>query len=198
MRYANTSSEIWKDLEERFEKEGAPRAYELKQLLNTTRQGGMSISNYYTKLRSIWDELPVVLPTPRCKCSGCNYSIGKQLNEVKEKERTYEFLMGLDDEFTVVRTQILATKPAPSLSATYHLVAEKRTTKGDHRRIEKARFRSRCFSGALQRIKKCSDNLKLNKIIPCRINRTPRPQELIMKKKVQFLPQGRTCKGGML
>lgn len=31
MRYANTSTEIWKDLE------GAPRAYELKQSLNTTR-----------------------------------------------------------------------------------------------------------------------------------------------------------------
>ena len=96
VRYANTSSKIWRDLEERFEKEGAPRAYESKQLLNTTRHGGIFVSNYYTKLRSVWDELQVVF---RCTCS-----IGKQLNEVKEKERTCEFLMGLDDEFSVIRT----------------------------------------------------------------------------------------------
>ncbi|XP_023757972.2 uncharacterized protein LOC111906436 [Lactuca sativa] len=124
VRYANTSSEIWKDLGERFEKEGAPRAYELKQLLNATRQGGMSVSNYYTKLRSLWDEIQVVLPLPQCVCDGCECAIGKQLNEVKEKERTYEFLMGLDDEFSVIRTQVLAMKPTPSLAATYHLVAE--------------------------------------------------------------------------
>ena len=124
VRYANTSSEIWKDLGERFEKEGAPRAYELKQLLNVMQKGGMSISNYYTKLRSIWDEIQIVLPTPRCVCDGCECAIGKQLNEVKEKERTYEFLMGLDDEFSVIRTQVLAMKPTPSLATTYHLVAE--------------------------------------------------------------------------
>ncbi|XP_023755323.1 uncharacterized protein LOC111903801 [Lactuca sativa] len=112
VRYANTSSEIWKDLGERFEKEGAPRAYELKQLINVTRQGGMSVSNYYTKLRSLWDEIQVVLPLPRCECA-----IGKQLNEVKEKERTYEFLMGLDDEFSVIRTQAInKATPKPTIT----------------------------------------------------------------------------------
>lgn len=30
VRYANTSTEIWKDLKERFGKGSAPRAYELK------------------------------------------------------------------------------------------------------------------------------------------------------------------------
>ncbi|GJU56981.1 hypothetical protein Tco_1234747 [Tanacetum coccineum] len=34
------------------------------------------------------------------------------------------FLMGLDSEFLIVRNQILALKPAPSLGIAYHLVAE--------------------------------------------------------------------------
>ncbi|KAI3721942.1 hypothetical protein L2E82_32962 [Cichorium intybus] len=124
VRYANTSAEIWKDLEERFEKEGAPRAYELKQSLGNTRQEGASVSSYYTKLRSIWDELQLVLPMPRCTCNGCECALGKRFNDLKEKERIYEFLMGLDEDFSIIRTQILAMKPAPSLGATYHLVAE--------------------------------------------------------------------------
>jgi Na+-translocating ferredoxin:NAD+ oxidoreductase RnfG subunit len=36
----------------------------------------------------------------------------------------YEFLMGLDDDYTVLRTQILATKPTPGLGTAYHMVSE--------------------------------------------------------------------------
>lgn len=44
--------------------------------------------------------------------------------ELREKERLYEFLLGLDSDFAVIRTQILAMKPTPSLSNSYHMVAE--------------------------------------------------------------------------
>lgn len=124
VRYANTSAEIWKDLEERFEKEGAPRAYELKQSLNATRQDGSYVSSYYTKLKAVWDELQLVHPMPRCTCDKCDCELGKRLSELKEREKIYEFLMGLDDDFSIIRTEITAMKPAPSLGAIYHLVAE--------------------------------------------------------------------------
>ncbi|KAI3776447.1 hypothetical protein L1987_46232 [Smallanthus sonchifolius] len=124
VKYANTAAEIWEDLKERFGKESEPRAYELKQRLNVTRQDGASVSAYYTKLRRIWDEINVVLPTPRCTCNECKCEIGKKLVESKEKERLYEFLLGLDADFSVIRTQLLAMKPTPSLSNAYHMVAE--------------------------------------------------------------------------
>ncbi|KAM0044971.1 putative RNA-directed DNA polymerase [Helianthus debilis subsp. tardiflorus] len=124
VKYANTAAEIWKDLNERFGKESAPRAYELKQTLNVTKQDGASVSAYYTKLRRIWDEINTVLPTPNCSCNGCKCEVGKRLTQLKEKERLYEFLLGLDSAFAVIRTQILAMKPTPSLSNAYHMVAE--------------------------------------------------------------------------
>ncbi|XP_024959016.1 uncharacterized protein LOC112499989 [Cynara cardunculus var. scolymus] len=124
VKYANSAAEIWDDMKERFGKESAPRAYELKQSLTMTRQDGTSISAYYTKLRGLWDEIQLVLPIPRCTCKGCMCGLGKKLVELKEKERTYEFFMGLDSEFLVIRTQILAMKPTPSLGTHYHLVVE--------------------------------------------------------------------------
>ena len=48
VKYANTSLEIWSDLKERFGKESAPRAYELKQKIATTCQEDSSVSTYYT------------------------------------------------------------------------------------------------------------------------------------------------------
>ncbi|KAJ9542449.1 LOW QUALITY PROTEIN: hypothetical protein OSB04_028955 [Centaurea solstitialis] len=124
VKYVGTAREIWADLDERFGKESAPRAFELKHALATTQQSGASVSAYYTKLGGLWDEIGSVMPTPQCTCNGCNCDLGKRMNESKEKERLYEFLMGLDDEFTVIKMQILATKPIPSLSSAYHLVAE--------------------------------------------------------------------------
>ncbi|KAI3719404.1 hypothetical protein L6452_20301 [Arctium lappa] len=124
VKYANTAAEIWTNLEERFGKESAPRAYELKQTLTTTTQNDASVSAYYTKMRGLWDEIQTVSPTPYCTYGRCTCDAGKRLNEAKEKDRLYEFLMGLDNEFATIKTQILASKPTPTLGTAYHLVAE--------------------------------------------------------------------------
>ncbi|MFS8023402.1 putative retrotransposon gag domain, retrotransposon Copia-like protein [Helianthus anomalus] len=124
VKYAGTASEIWADLNERFGKESAPRAYELKQRVASTRQSGTSVSTYFTQLRTVWDEAQSIHPFPRCTCNKCECDMGKKVTEHQEKEHLYEFLMGLDAEFAVIRTQILATKPTPSLGNAYHMVAE--------------------------------------------------------------------------
>ncbi|KAJ0464609.1 putative RNA-directed DNA polymerase [Helianthus annuus] len=124
VKYANTSAEIWADLKERFGKESAPRAYELKQKITVTRQDNNSVSAYYTALRSLWDEISSVLPTPRCTCGHCTCEIGKRLNEFQEKERLYQFLMGLDGGFSTIRTQVLSMKPNPTLREAYRLASE--------------------------------------------------------------------------
>ncbi|XP_022039974.1 uncharacterized protein LOC110942505 [Helianthus annuus] len=124
VKYANTAAEIWKDLQERFGKESAPRSYEIRQSITMTRQEGSTVSAYFTKLRGLWDEIDTMLPAPRCECEGCKCDVGKRLVELKEKERLYEFLMELNADFTVIRTQILAMKPTPTLGIAYHLVAE--------------------------------------------------------------------------
>lgn len=124
VKYATTAAEIWTDLRERFGKESSPRAFELKQKIIATRQGGSFVSVYYTTLRTLWDETSSILPFPKCSCRSCTCDVGKKLSEYQEKERLYQFLMGLDAEFYVIKTQILATKPIPPLSTVYHLVAE--------------------------------------------------------------------------
>ena len=124
VKYAMTARQIWEDLQERFGKESAPRAYELKRTLTTIRQDNQSVSAYYTMMRGIWDEIDSVSPPPTCTCNNCSCNLGKRLMESKEKEHIYEFLMGLDDSFGTIKTQILSTKPIPSLGTVYHSVSE--------------------------------------------------------------------------
>lgn len=53
---------------------------------------------------------------------------------MKEKERLYEFCMGLDKNFGTVKTQILSTTPTVSLGMAYHLVSEDEKQKTNYRR----------------------------------------------------------------
>nr|KAJ0199150.1 hypothetical protein LSAT_V11C600341300 [Lactuca sativa] len=97
IKYAYIAPEMRFNLHERFGKKGAPREYELKNKIDATRQDGATVSAYYTKLRSLWDEIQSVFPTPWCMCNGCTCDIGKCLVAHQEKESLYEFLMGLDN-----------------------------------------------------------------------------------------------------
>lgn len=103
VKYAKTAQEIWVDLEERFGKESAPRAHELRRALISTRQDKMTISTYYTKLRGLWDEIQSTSPTPKCTCGGCKCNLEKRISEERDKEKLYDFLMGLNDEHSVVK-----------------------------------------------------------------------------------------------
>ncbi|GKC97372.1 putative RNA-directed DNA polymerase [Tanacetum coccineum] len=87
---------LWADLKERFGKERAPRAYELKQNLSMTHQNGVTVSVYYTKLRSLWDEIESVQPMPKCSCNKTQIlamnpipSLGNAYHPVAKDEREW-------------------------------------------------------------------------------------------------------------
>ncbi|OMO70989.1 hypothetical protein CCACVL1_18525 [Corchorus capsularis] len=60
--YYETAREIWVDLEERFSQGNAPQVQQLKRELALTDQGKDSVAVYYTKLKSLWDELQLYEP----------------------------------------------------------------------------------------------------------------------------------------
>nr|GMD71467.1 Integrase, catalytic core [Ipomoea batatas] len=124
VRFAITARDIWRDLEERFGKESAPRAFEIRRAVTLLRQDKATVSTYYTKLKSLWDEMNCTAPLPMCNCQGCKCNLSKKYAELREKEQHYDFLMGLDEEFNTVKSQILSTRPIPSLGVAYHMVSE--------------------------------------------------------------------------
>ena len=114
-----TAEELWKDLEERFSQGNASRIHQLKTEMMNTLQRGMTVSAYYTKLKGIWDELSTYSQIPPCTCDSA-----KALAAEREKEKVHQFLMGLNDKYKTVRSQILNTDPLPSLSRVYAQVAQ--------------------------------------------------------------------------
>ncbi|KAL0337574.1 UNVERIFIED_CONTAM: hypothetical protein Scaly_2032500 [Sesamum calycinum] len=60
--YVGSSRELWLELEARFGESNNPMIYQLQREIGQVTQGNMSIIEYYTKLKKLWDELCAWLP----------------------------------------------------------------------------------------------------------------------------------------
>jgi hypothetical protein len=58
----------WDDLKERFAKIDRIRIAALKSTINNLKQGSKSVSEYFTKTKTLWDELNSHRPIPNCTC----------------------------------------------------------------------------------------------------------------------------------
>ena len=60
-------------------------------------QGSMSVTTYFTKLKSIWEELKTHKPIASCTCGGA-----KPLLQYDEIEFVLSFLIGLNECFSQI------------------------------------------------------------------------------------------------
>ncbi|KAL0299894.1 UNVERIFIED_CONTAM: hypothetical protein Sangu_3150000 [Sesamum angustifolium] len=106
--YAKTSRNLWLDLEQRYGGCNGPLLYQLQRSITSLSQGNLSLADYYTKLKMLWDELIELKPTPQCTCNGCTCGARQAVAELALFTQLLQFLMGLSDDFDNVRQQILA------------------------------------------------------------------------------------------
>ncbi|XP_072058054.1 uncharacterized protein [Arachis hypogaea] len=64
--YAGSAALLWQDLETRFSQSNAPCIFELKRSLMFLTQGSLSVSQYFTKLKILWEELNTFKPLVSC------------------------------------------------------------------------------------------------------------------------------------
>jgi len=57
------------------------RIQQIKLNLAECRQKGMSIANYYGKLKQLWNALANYDHPPTCKCRGCTCDVGSILDK---------------------------------------------------------------------------------------------------------------------
>lgn len=63
-------------------------------------QGNLTVAEYYTKLKMLWDELLCLLPLPQ---PDHNSETTKQLEDMMFSGQLMEFLMSLHDGFDPIR-----------------------------------------------------------------------------------------------
>jgi len=98
---------------------GSPANYQLRRQLLSLQHGSDSVSTYYTKLKSIWEELSGYKPTFNCSCDGMH-----QLQQHAASKYVMTFLIGLHDSFSQICGQILLSDPLPSIGNVFSLILQ--------------------------------------------------------------------------
>ncbi|XP_073042306.1 uncharacterized protein [Primulina eburnea] len=119
LMYMSTCHEVWLDLRDRFQQSNAPRIYQIKKLLSGLNQGSLSVNSYYTKLRTLWDELKDYQPASVCQCGSM-----KDWVNYHNQECVMQFLMGLNESYAQIRAQILLVDPLPVIAKVFSLVVQ--------------------------------------------------------------------------
>lgn len=104
---------IWSNLEQRFSLINESRKYKLNKDLYKIMQHNMSLNDYYTSLRVVWEELDamntvpaVTNPTEEVKILLTAISLQK------EETKLLQFLNGLDDTYNSQRSQLFYVMPS--------------------------------------------------------------------------------------
>ncbi|XP_057972699.1 uncharacterized protein LOC131160836 [Malania oleifera] len=76
--YVKMTHQLWVELEHRLAQQNAPRIYEIKQGIATMMQQQDSVSCYFSKLKTLLDELMNYESIPSCSCGGLKTVIENQ------------------------------------------------------------------------------------------------------------------------
>jgi hypothetical protein len=124
--YLDNALDVWNELKERFSHGDFVRISELQIEIYGLKQGSRSVSEFFTALKVLWEELDAYLPVPVCNCPHKCVCMTGILNVKTQHNliRTIRFLTGLNDNFDLVRSQILLMDPLPQINKVFSMVIQ--------------------------------------------------------------------------
>lgn len=133
--YTPTAKEIWEDLQDRFESTSGARRYQLRKSVYETKQNGKPITEYYTEMSILWKELESMKDLPVVTTRAADVQeFMKALAKMKEDEKLFEFLNGLDEVYSLQRSNMLIRSPLPTVEEAFRVIqqeeSQRETLKG--------------------------------------------------------------------
>jgi hypothetical protein len=125
--------DVWTDLKERFSQGDFVRISELQQEIYSLRQDSRSVTEFFSALKILWEELELYLPIPTCTCPvKCSCEAMRSARNNHNLLYVIRFLTGLNDNFDMVKSQILLMDPLPPLNKIFSMVIQHERQGGSH------------------------------------------------------------------
>ena len=101
--YKNTALEVWNNLKIKFSQKNGPRLFQFQKDLATISQGDLSITDHFTQLKVLWDEIKNYRALPCCTCGSCICSINEKLTQYQLQDSVMQFLLGLNESYSQIQ-----------------------------------------------------------------------------------------------
>ncbi|XP_047251616.1 uncharacterized protein LOC124886720 [Capsicum annuum] len=123
VEYVSDSLELWNELEDRYDQTNGAKLYQLQKEINDLSQGTMDIPTYYTKKKKLWEELNTLCTKSECSCV-CSCGAKETMHKAEQDRRLIQFLMGLNEVYTIIRGSLLMMNPLPSMGQAFALLVQ--------------------------------------------------------------------------
>ncbi|KAH0769942.1 hypothetical protein KY290_013923 [Solanum tuberosum] len=123
LQYVNNANELWQELEDRYDQPNGAKHYQIQREINDLTQGVLDITGYYTKLKKLWEELNALDASALCNCV-CMCGAKANSHKAEHDKQLIQFLMGLNEVYTVVKWSILMMNPLPTIAQGFSILIQ--------------------------------------------------------------------------
>lgn len=115
--FLENAIDVWLDIKERFSQGDLIRISKLQQEIYALKQGTHPVTKFYTKLKTLWEELKAYWIVPCCACPvRCTCASIRNAKIYHQQDYVIRFLTGLSDNFSIGKSQILQMHPFPNIT----------------------------------------------------------------------------------
>jgi hypothetical protein len=120
--FMENAVDVWNNLKERFSQGDLVRIYELMQEIYAMHQESKSITEFYFDLKVLWEEFEIYILIRTCNCRyQCSCESMRNARRNHTLLYAVHFLTGLNENFNVVKSQILLLDPLPPLNKIFSM-----------------------------------------------------------------------------
>ncbi|GKF98304.1 ribonuclease H-like domain-containing protein, partial [Tanacetum coccineum] len=123
--FSDNAAIVWKELQETYDRIDGSIVFNLLQKINSFKQGGLPVSEYYHKLNSLWREFDILTKLPDCVCEA-----RAELIDHSKLMKLMQFLMGLDDIYQPIRSSLLTREILPKVKDAFVIVVREESHRG--------------------------------------------------------------------
>ena len=116
--HSETAKEIWDEIAETYNKSDGSVMFNLHQKINSLTQNGSPLSEYFTKLDSLWKDFDGLINITECTCE-----VAVKLKDHARLMKLMQFLSGLDESYNQVKSHILLMEPLPTVKTAYSILS---------------------------------------------------------------------------
>ena len=118
-------------MQQRYSQSNGTRLHHLKHAIVAFKQENLFVSDCFTHLKGLWDELLNYRRIPSCTCGAkCVCGLSKTLIEYQHYDYIHSFLMGLNENFSIVKDHILLMEPLPDINKVFSLIQNHEKQRG--------------------------------------------------------------------